>query len=102
LISNPDVVYPLFGELAHANQRRDNPKEYKEKSVSEYKETLERAKTLGISEDSAQKYEYSTPGTVEHEAHKIIEPRLKQQFIILVKEFGKQKTQTHPPSPTKN
>jgi len=102
IVSNPKLIRPLFSEFSHAEQQKGNPKETDRRFSEDLKQRYDRAKTLGITEDAAQKYEYSTPGTIEHEAHKIIEPRLKQQFKILVKEFGKQKTRTYPPKSNQN
>ncbi len=87
--SNPELVFPFFGEVAHSLQHHKNPTEDYRRSAEEVKERNLRAKSLDISSDSSQKLEYGIPGTVEHEAHSIMEPRLKEQFQMLVRDFGK-------------
>jgi hypothetical protein len=81
----------LFGEMAHAEQHSKRPEETVKQHNADITQRYTRAEKLKISPDSSQKLEYSTPGTVEYEAHKIIEPRLKQRFTDLVTQIQAQK-----------
>lgn len=77
----------VFAEMAHAKQWSDNSNEvYKQHSI-DISQRLDRSKKLRISSDSSQKFEYSIPGTVEYEAHEIIEPMLKHLFARRVRMY---------------
>jgi hypothetical protein len=79
----------LSGELAHAKQWHTDRSSYNKAWHDDSKKVRKRAKEFGISRDSSQQQEYSTPGTYEHEAHSIIGPRIKQRFMDLADQFGK-------------
>ncbi|OGJ02520.1 hypothetical protein A3G06_01285 [Candidatus Nomurabacteria bacterium RIFCSPLOWO2_12_FULL_46_14] len=74
----------LLAEYAHAQQRAEDPFRSIVRKTIDDKRTQARADSLNISRYSAQLHEYSIPGTIEHEAHKIIEPQLKNRLDELM------------------
>ncbi len=70
----------ILAEYAHAQQWSQNREGYNERHAKDSKQTLARADSLKISRYDSQKYEYGIPGTVEHEAHKLILPQLTKRF----------------------
>lgn len=70
----------LFAESAHAKQFNDD-------QIGSYLREIQRLSamarniiTSGNSLESAYQKEYKTPGTIEHEAHKVIEPYLINKY----------------------
>ncbi|HEY4490158.1 MAG TPA: hypothetical protein VJC12_02790 [Candidatus Paceibacterota bacterium] len=80
--------YPLFSEMSHSTQWSKDSKGATEKLDSDWKDMLDISKEMKIPFDSAQKFLYNTPGSIEHEAHQIIEPAIKARFRALIKEMG--------------
>jgi len=70
----------LVAELAHARQFNEHPFSRYFRGAGSIGRTLARAVFEGRSLGDAYHQEYSTPGSIEYEAHQVIEPQLRRRI----------------------
>lgn len=83
--TNYEPAYENFiSELAHSKQREDSPISTTLRANLDRLQVFNRMWKASESYRDAYDYElYSTPGTIEHEAHSVIEPELQKRFDAL-------------------
>lgn len=104
-----DYIKQFVSETAHGVQWETSTIISDAKNL---KDTIIQGGTATVQEKTMSQvrdeYAYNTPGTIEHEAHSIIEPKLKEQFDqdikrynLVSKQSNKNKKHGQPPRPTK-
>ncbi len=84
-----DYIHQFISETAHGVQWEKTPIVANAKKL---KDTIIQGGTAVVQEKTASQvrdeYAYDTPGTIEHEAHSIIQPGLKDKFDRDVKQYS--------------
>lgn len=84
-------VNGFVSELAHAKQYKDNPVALEVGFISDMIKVIKKS-NFNINRIANEYRElYKTPGSVEHEAHSVIEPYLKAKYPLFIKKDNKEK-----------
>ena len=78
----------LLAEMSHAKQLEDNPLGFYFKGASSLLRIFSRGGFNMEKLSEAQLKEYDTPGSLEHEAHSVIQPKLAEKYEKLIKIKG--------------